>query len=161
VKRRLDGLHLSDSNTLFTYVTNQPFARSLRSRSCAPLCTSLQDSASFHHSYGIGKTIKTLVKEEGPGILLAGLGPTTVGYFFEGALKFGIYEILKPILKLLLGPLGGILGSNMFSFVVAGALAGVAASIVLCPMEALRIRLVSEPRFTEKVSLVSFGINFA
>ena len=30
-------------------------------------------------------------------------------------------------------------------------MAGIAASIVLCPMEALRIRLVSEPHFTEKV----------
>ena len=48
---------------------------------------------SYHHPYGIGKTIRKLVKEEGAGILLAGLGPTTIGYFFEGALKFGIYEV--------------------------------------------------------------------
>lgn len=48
---------------------------------------------SYHHSYGIAKTIRNLMKEEGAGILLAGLGPTTIGYFFEGALKFGIYEV--------------------------------------------------------------------
>ncbi|GMI23674.1 hypothetical protein TrCOL_g12526 [Triparma columacea] len=102
---------------------------------------------SYHHSYGIAKTIRNLMKEEGTGILLAGLGPTTIGYFFEGALKFGIYEILKPFLC----SLGGVFAtSKLLSFVIAGGLAGIAASIVLCPMEALRIRLVSEPHFTEK-----------
>ena len=71
--------------------------------------THLDDSEdSFHHSFGIGKTIRTLVKEEGVGILLAGLGPTTIGYFFEGALKFGIYEIMKNAL----GSIGGIFASS-------------------------------------------------
>ena len=35
---------------------------------------------------------KEMVKEEGAGYLLAGLGPTVVGYGVEGAMKFGVYE---------------------------------------------------------------------
>lgn len=40
---------------------------------------------------------KEMVKEEGAGYLLAGLGPTVVGYGVEGAMKFGVYEALKPV----------------------------------------------------------------
>jgi solute carrier family 25 (mitochondrial phosphate transporter), member 3 len=42
------------------------------------------------------------------------------------------------------------LRSQVIAFVVCGCVAGTAASIVLCPMEALRIRLVSEPEFAPK-----------
>lgn len=40
-----------------------------------------------------------IVEEEGPGELLVGLGPTVIGYGIEGALKFGLYESLKPFLS--------------------------------------------------------------
>ena len=36
---------------------------------------------------GMLKATGTIVKEEGPGALLAGLGPTVVGYGIEGAVK--------------------------------------------------------------------------
>ena len=42
------------------------------------------------------------------------------------------------------------LRSQIIAFMVCGAVAGTAASIVLAPMEALRIRLVSEPDFAPK-----------
>lgn len=86
--------------------------------------------------------------------LLAGLGPTTYGYLFEGAMKFGIYEVLKPCTRaflvwcstLLLLPC---INSKILGFVISGGIAGVVASVMLCPMEALRIRLVAEPTFAE------------
>ena len=93
-----------------------------------------------HHSYGVWKTCRVLVKSEGWSVLLRGLGPTTVGYVAEGALKFGTYEVLKPLAL-------DIVGSRAVAFLIAGAAAGAAAGLVLCPMEALRIRLVSEPSF--------------
>lgn len=42
------------------------------------------------------------------------------------------------------------LRSQLIAFMACGIVAGTAASIVLCPMEALRIRLVSEPDFAPK-----------
>lgn len=84
--------------------------------------------------------------------LWAGLGPTAFGYLFEGAVKFGTYEVLKPFFKTFLAGLAAStslvwLKSQILSFVLCGAAAGVAASIMLCPMEAIRIRMVSEPDF--------------
>mmetsp|Transcript_18659 Transcript_18659/g.42629 ORF Transcript_18659/g.42629 Transcript_18659/m.42629 type:complete len:266 (+) Transcript_18659:292-1089(+) len=101
-------------------------------------------------------TARRIIKEEGfrQG-LLSGLGPTAVGYLFEGALKFGVYESLKRPVCGLLGyvpvafPFRSIITSKILGLIIAGALSGLAASIVLCPLEALRIRLVSEPHFTE------------
>eukprot|EP00957_Ditylum_brightwellii_P061744 4685485-Ditylum_brightwellii.AAC.1 len=41
---------------------------------------------------GIVKSTMKIVKRDGLGTLLVGLGPTTVGYLIEGSVKFGIYE---------------------------------------------------------------------
>jgi solute carrier family 25 (mitochondrial phosphate transporter), member 3 len=93
-----------------------------------------------------------LVKTEGARSLLAGLGPTMVGYLAEGAVKFGIYEVLKPATRTFLATLAKVSGvpsldSNVIGFVLCGTVSGVAASVMLCPMEAIRIRQVSEPDF--------------
>ncbi|KAI2508534.1 hypothetical protein MHU86_5933 [Fragilaria crotonensis] len=98
------------------------------------------------------KATARIVEKEGLKTLLSGLGPTTFGYLLEGSLKFGIYEILKPAAKRGLCSLAQFtsllwLQSQFFSFAVCGAISGVAASLVLCPMEAIRIRLVAEPDF--------------
>jgi len=94
--------------------------------------------------------LKIMKDEGGPNALLAGLGPTTVGYLFEGALKFGIYEVSKPKVGNMLAWSASLcriscINSKILGFVISGGIAGVAASIMLCPMEALRIRLVAEP----------------
>eukprot|EP00617_Octactis_speculum_P018368 CAMPEP_0185770462 /NCGR_PEP_ID=MMETSP1174-20130828/59221_1 /TAXON_ID=35687 /ORGANISM="Dictyocha speculum, Strain CCMP1381" /LENGTH=329 /DNA_ID=CAMNT_0028455891 /DNA_START=38 /DNA_END=1027 /DNA_ORIENTATION=+ len=83
---------------------------------------------------------KDLVKTEGPLFLLQGLGPTVVGYGFEGALKFGFYEAFKPIF-------GNLTPNKLVNFFLASIVAGAVASIVLCPAEDVRIRLVSDPTF--------------
>eukprot|EP00429_Kryptoperidinium_foliaceum_P059761 CAMPEP_0176095902 /NCGR_PEP_ID=MMETSP0120_2-20121206/48074_1 /TAXON_ID=160619 /ORGANISM="Kryptoperidinium foliaceum, Strain CCMP 1326" /LENGTH=417 /DNA_ID=CAMNT_0017429881 /DNA_START=28 /DNA_END=1278 /DNA_ORIENTATION=+ len=95
-----------------------------------------------------------IVKDDGMGALWAGLGPTAVGYLFEGAVKFGTYEILKPFFKRVLAGLASVTSLSFFksqilSFVLCGAAAGVAASIMLCPMEAIRIRMVSEHEYAD------------
>jgi solute carrier family 25 phosphate transporter 3 len=96
-----------------------------------------------------------IVKEEGPSALCAGLGPTAWGYLLEGAVKFGVYEITKPIVRSFLCRLAstmsiGFFRSQLLSFAICGAVAGLAASFMLCPMEALRIRMVAEPHFAPK-----------
>eukprot|EP00554_Chaetoceros_debilis_P015450 CAMPEP_0194118510 /NCGR_PEP_ID=MMETSP0150-20130528/35740_1 /TAXON_ID=122233 /ORGANISM="Chaetoceros debilis, Strain MM31A-1" /LENGTH=251 /DNA_ID=CAMNT_0038809901 /DNA_START=661 /DNA_END=1416 /DNA_ORIENTATION=- len=90
------------------------------------------------------------MKEDGGvGGLLAGLGPTTIGYLTEGAVKFGIYEVSKPLVRSTLLWLSSVWSipftkSKVVGFVISGGIAGAAASVMLCPMEALRIRIVAE-----------------
>jgi len=95
-----------------------------------------------------------IAKDEGFSALWAGLGPTTFGYLLEGAIKFGVYEVLKPALKCWLSRIASIsssltlLNSQFVTFVLSGIFSGLAASFVLCPMEVIRIRLVAEPNYT-------------
>eukprot|EP00429_Kryptoperidinium_foliaceum_P048885 CAMPEP_0176122044 /NCGR_PEP_ID=MMETSP0120_2-20121206/61455_1 /TAXON_ID=160619 /ORGANISM="Kryptoperidinium foliaceum, Strain CCMP 1326" /LENGTH=305 /DNA_ID=CAMNT_0017456643 /DNA_START=82 /DNA_END=1000 /DNA_ORIENTATION=+ len=89
-----------------------------------------------------------IVKAEGPGSLLSGLGPTVVGYGVEGAMKFGVYEVAKPIFAALLKD------QKALAFIMASVIAGAVAAILLCPMESLRIRQVTDPKYA-KDSLVT------
>jgi len=100
------------------------------------------------------KAGRTIIDEEGFSALWAGLGPTSVGYLLEGSVKFGLYEVLKPALTCWLHRLAALspslafFNSQFLIFVLSALVSGVAASFVLCPMEVIRIRLVSEPNFT-------------
>lgn len=85
-----------------------------------------------------------IVEAEGPKALTAGLGPTVIGYGVEGALKFGVYETLKPIF---LSLADGIVNDPTQPYLVAAICAGALASIILCPMEETRIKLVTDPSF--------------
>jgi solute carrier family 25 (mitochondrial phosphate transporter), member 3 len=94
------------------------------------------------------------MKEEGPWALWAGLGPTAWGYLIEGAIKFGVYEVLKPVVTRVLSNLASwtsiaLFRSQIMAFIICGIFSGVAASLMLCPMEALRIRMVSEAEYAE------------
>lgn len=99
---------------------------------------------------------RCIMKEEGFGALWAGLGPTTFGYLLEGAIKFGVYEILKPVLKYWLSRIASkslrltVLNSQIVTFVLSAVFSGLAASFVLCPMEVIRIRLVAEPTYSSR-----------
>lgn len=98
-----------------------------------------------------------IIKEEGASALVAGLGPTLVGYGIEGALKFGVYEVSKPLVVHIFKELG-LSGTNsagvastqpqgMVPFLIASIMAGAVASLVLVPMESTRIRMVTDPEF--------------
>lgn len=86
-----------------------------------------------------------IVEAEGPKALAAGLGPTVIGYGVEGALKFGVYETLKPIFLSLAD--GIEVTDPTQPYLVAAICAGALASIILCPMEETRIKLVTDPSF--------------
>lgn len=98
---------------------------------------------------------REIIRQEGVGALFGGLGPTMVGYLIEGSIKFGTYEALKPLITRLfafvasLSPLLRGFQSQLLSFVVCASLSGLAASIMLCPMEAIRIRQVAHPESFE------------
>jgi hypothetical protein len=77
---------------------------------------------------------------------LTGFGPTAAGYFLQGAFKFGGYELFK---QQCINQLGYETASNnrIAVYAVSSAAAEFFADIALCPLEATRIRLVSEPTF--------------
>merc|ERR1740121_924953 len=101
--------------------------------------TKIQANPEVYNKGMLDATLQIL-KSEGPGTLLGGLGPTVVGYGIEGALKFGIYEVLKPVMI-------KILSDQTTSFLASAVIAGAVASIILCPMESIRIRLVTDASY--------------
>ncbi|KAI9675702.1 MAG: mitochondrial phosphate carrier protein [Caeruleum heppii] len=89
---------------------------------------------------------RKVIANEGAGALLTGFGPTAAGYFLQGAFKFGGYELFK---QQAINYLGYETASNNRTavYLASSAAAEFFADIALCPLEATRIRLVSEPTF--------------
>lgn len=98
------------------------------------------------YNRGMIDAFKQVVKNEGAGALLTGVGPTFVGYFLQGAFKFGGYEFWK---KTFIQAIGQEKAADYRTAIYLGssALCEFVADIALCPLEATRIRLVSQPEF--------------
>ncbi|KAF2657672.1 mitochondrial carrier [Lophiostoma macrostomum CBS 122681] len=98
------------------------------------------------YNKGLIGTYRQVVAKEGYGALLTGFGPTAAGYFLQGAFKFGGYELFK---QQSINLLGYETASNNRTavYLASAATAEFFADIALCPLEATRIRLVSEPTF--------------
>ncbi|EST08555.1 Mitochondrial substrate/solute carrier [Kalmanozyma brasiliensis GHG001] len=89
---------------------------------------------------------RQVIAKEGAGALLTGLGPTVLGYFLQGGFKFGGYELFKKILVSQMDNDTAV-KNRMAIYLGASAIAEFFADIALCPLEATRIRLVSQPTF--------------
>lgn len=99
-----------------------------------------------------------VVAEEGMKGLLTGLGPTVVGYFIQGWFKFGGVEFFKINIAQTVGAQTA--WDNRSSiYLASSAMAEFIADIFLCPLEATRIRLVSNPSFAS--GLVSGAMRLA
>ncbi|KAH0541958.1 hypothetical protein FGG08_003590 [Glutinoglossum americanum] len=98
---------------------------------------------------------RKVVAAEGAAALLTGVGPTFAGYFLQGAFKFGGYEFFKQQSINVLG-LETASNNRTAVYLASSALAEFFADIALCPLEATRIRLVSEPTFASGL-LSGFG----
>ncbi|KAJ5091200.1 mitochondrial carrier [Penicillium alfredii] len=98
---------------------------------------------------------RQVIANEGAGALLTGFGPTAAGYFVQGAAKFGGYEFFK---QQSINTLGYDTARNNRTavYLASAAAAETVASIGLCPLEATRIRLVSNPQFATGL-LSGFG----
>jgi solute carrier family 25 phosphate transporter 3 len=83
---------------------------------------------------------------EGAGALLTGFGPTAAGYFLQGAFKFGGYEFWKKTAIDVIG-LEKASENRTAIYLGSSAIAEFFADVALCPLEATRIRLVSQPSF--------------
>ena len=106
--------------------------------------TKIQSDPQKFNGLGVVEASQTIVEDDGVGILIKGLAPTVVGYGLEGAAKFGLYESLKPEIANLLN-----LDTPTIPFIIASVVAGGVASIILCPLERTRIRLLTDPDFSK------------
>ncbi|KAK1988382.1 mitochondrial carrier domain-containing protein [Colletotrichum cereale] len=89
---------------------------------------------------------RQVIQSEGAGALLTGFGPTAAGYFLQGSLKFGGYEFFKKQSINLIGYENAV-NNRTAVYLASSAAAEFFADIALCPLEATRIRLVSEPTY--------------
>ncbi|CDK27118.1 unnamed protein product [Kuraishia capsulata CBS 1993] len=98
------------------------------------------------YNTGMIGSFKKVVSAEGAGALLTGLGPTVLGYSMQGAFKFGGYELFKKTFIDYLG-FDTAVKYKTGVYIASAAIAEFFADIALCPLEATRIRLVSQPSF--------------
>ena len=98
------------------------------------------------YNRGLIGGFRQVIQNEGAGALLTGIGPTFAGYFLQGAFKFGGYEFFK---QMCINQLGYENASNYRTgvYLASAGAAEFFADIALCPLEATRIRLVSEPTY--------------
>lgn len=89
-----------------------------------------------------------VIKNEGISALATGLGPTVVGYFIQGFFKFGGVELIKVKTTEALGTKKA-WEYRMPIYLAAAATAEFVADVFLCPLEATRIRLVSDPTYAD------------
>ncbi|RYP31298.1 hypothetical protein DL767_005811 [Monosporascus sp. MG133] len=102
------------------------------------------DPATYNN--GMIGGFRKVIANEGAGALLTGVGPTFAGYFLQGAFKFGGYEFFKQQSINLLG-VENATNYRTGVYLASSAAAEFFADIALCPLEATRIRLVSEPTY--------------
>lgn len=89
---------------------------------------------------------RKVIAEEGVGALATGLGATAVGYFIQGWFKFGGVEYFKIKAATSLGEQKAWENKTVI-YIGAAAGAETIADMFLCPLEAVRIRSVSDPEF--------------
>jgi solute carrier family 25 phosphate transporter 3 len=102
------------------------------------------------YNRGLLGGFKQVIAEEGVIGLSTGLAPTAVGYFVQGWFKFGGVEFFKIQMAQALGEQKSWENRNAI-YLGASACAEFIADIFLCPLEATRIRLVSEPTFANNL----------
>jgi len=89
---------------------------------------------------------RQIIAAEGTKGLLTGLGPTAQGYFVQGWFKFGGVEFFKIFFGKRMGERAAWENRNNI-YLASAACAEFIADIFLCPYEACRIRLVSDPSY--------------
>merc|ERR1711990_966383 len=95
------------------------------------------------YNQGLVGGFRQVIAAEGTGALATGLGPTAIGYFIQGWFKFGGFEFFKIKLAKALGDQSAWDNRNVI-YLGASACAEFIADIFLCPLEATRIRQVSD-----------------
>ncbi|XLS98618.1 hypothetical protein HN51_041353 [Arachis hypogaea] len=87
-----------------------------------------------------------LLKEQGVRGFFRGWVPTLLGYSAQGACKFGFYEFFKKYYSDLAGPEYATKYKTLI-YLAGSASAEVIADIALCPFEAVKVRVQTQPGF--------------
>merc|ERR1711920_938449 len=95
---------------------------------------------------GIFSGIGVAVKEGGLGGLTKGWAPTLIGYSAQGACKFGFYEFFKKYYADLAGPENAKKYETII-YLAGSASAEFIADVALCPWEAVKVRVQTQPGF--------------
>jgi len=102
------------------------------------------------YNRGMIPGFRTVIAEEGARALLTGLGATAAGYFVQGWFKFGGVELFKINMAQSLGERRA-WENRTAIYLTAAAGAEVIADLFLCPLEAVRIRSVSDPSWPQSL----------
>ncbi|KAJ4482041.1 mitochondrial carrier domain-containing protein [Lentinula aciculospora] len=94
--------------------------------------------------FGFVSGTRYLIANEGPSALLTGFGPTAVGYLAQGGAKFAGYEYWKKTFVSIAGDQETAVKYRTAIYLGGASVAEFFADILLTPLEATRIRLVSE-----------------
>lgn len=100
------------------------------------------------YNTGLIGGFRTIIAEEGAMALTTGLGATAIGYFIQGWFKFGGVEYFKIQSVQHLGEEAAWEKKTQI-YIGAAAGAEFIADLFLCPLEAVRIRSVSDPEFCD------------
>ncbi|XP_051119123.1 mitochondrial phosphate carrier protein 2, mitochondrial-like [Andrographis paniculata] len=111
-------------------------------------CNMQIDPARFKST---GSTVGIVLKEQGIRGLFKGWAPTFVGYSAQGAFKYGLYEYFKKEYSDMVGPAAA--GKYKTLIYLAGsASAEVIADVALCPFEAVKVRVQTQPEFARSLA---------
>jgi solute carrier family 25 phosphate transporter 3 len=123
------------------------FGYSLRMESVSNACPT--HTCSFpQYNKGLIGGFRQVIAEEGAMALTTGLGATVSGYFIQGWFKFGGVEFFKINAVQALGEEKA-WENKTGIYVVSAACAEFIADVFLCPLEAVRIRSVSDPEWAD------------
>lgn len=87
-----------------------------------------------------------LLKEQGVKGFFRGWVPTLIGYSAQGACKFGFYEFFKKYYSDLAGAENAAKYKTLI-YLAGSASAEVIADVALCPFEAVKVRVQTQPGF--------------
>jgi solute carrier family 25 phosphate transporter 3 len=102
------------------------------------------------YNRGFLGTFKQVIGAEGYGALATGVGATAAGYFVQGWFKFGGVEFFKINIAQSIGEQRAWENRN-YIYLAASACAEFIADLFLCPLEAVRIRSVSDKAFPQSL----------
>lgn len=96
----------------------------------------------------IGSGFKLIMADQGLKGLYKGWGPTLIGYSLQGACKFGLYEYFKHMYAEMAGePFAT--DHKSLVFLAGSASAEFVADIALCPFEAIKVRVQTQPGYAK------------
>ncbi|XP_064999607.1 mitochondrial phosphate carrier protein 3, mitochondrial-like isoform X2 [Musa acuminata AAA Group] len=92
-----------------------------------------------------------LLKEQGVRGFFRGWMPTLLGYSAQGACKYGFYEFFKKYYSDIAGPEYAAKYKTLI-YLAGSASAEVIADVALCPFEAVKVRVQTQPGFARGLS---------